>query len=88
MAWKWYVYILLCDDDSYYTGLTWQIDQRWTQHLTGLGGHYTREHPPIKLVYQEEHTNLLEARMREKQIKGWSRAKKEKLIKGEWGAWI
>ena len=40
-----------------------------------------------KLVYLEEYENLEVARRREKQIKGWSRIKKEKLIKGEWGKW-
>ena len=87
MIWKWYIYVLLCNDGSYYTGRTWQADARWTQHLSGLGGRYTAEHPPIELVYLEEHTSLEESKQREKQIKGWSREKKEKLISGEWTKW-
>ncbi len=87
MNWKWYVYILQCIDKSYYTGITWQPNQRWTQHLNGLGSDYTQNHPPEKIVYLEEHNNLNEARRRELQIKGWVREKKEKLIKGEWGKW-
>ena len=85
--WKWYVYIIMCKDKSYYTGMTWQPDGRWTQHLSGFGSRYTTTHKPEKVVYLEEYENLKEARLREKQIKGWTREKKEKLIKGEWGKW-
>ncbi len=84
MTWKWYVYIIECIDRSYYTGMTWQPDSRWTQHLSGLGSRYTVEHKPKRLAYLEEYEDLAQARLREKQIKGWTRAKKEKLIRGEW----
>lgn len=87
MEWRWYVYIIRCEDGSYYTGMTWQPDRRWTQHLSGLGSVYTSKHKPQTLVYLEEYDNLDQARRREKQIKGWTREKKEKLIKGEWGKW-
>lgn len=87
MKWKWYVYIVLCEGGFYYTGLTWKTDLRWTQHLSGLGSKFTSKYKPQKVVYIEEHDNLEEARKREKQIKGWTREKKEKLIKGEWGKW-
>lgn len=88
MNWRWFVYILLCEDDSYYTGMTWQPDLRWQQHVYRLGGTYTAEHPVRSLVYLEEYEHLETARIREKQIKGWSRVKKEKLITGQWGPWI
>lgn len=87
MQWKWYVYILLCEDESYYTGLTWQPDTRWIQHFSGLGAKYTSRHKPKRVVYLEEYEDLDEARRRERQIKGWTRFKKEKLIRGEWGKW-
>lgn len=87
MEWRWYVYIIECFDKSYYTGLTWKPDLRWIQHLSGLGSRYTSKHKPEKLVYLEEYDNLDQARRREKQIKGWTREKKEKLIKGEWEKW-
>jgi len=87
MGWKWYVYILVCKDDSYYTGITYKPDKRWIQHLSGFGAKYTLKHKPKELVYLEEYKNLEEARLREKQIKGWTRKKKEKLIEGEWGKW-
>lgn len=60
---------------------------RWTQHLSRLGSKYTAKKKPEKLVYLEEYEDLQMARRREKQIKGWTRIKKEKLIKGEWGKW-
>ncbi|MFH1430824.1 MAG: GIY-YIG nuclease family protein [Candidatus Uhrbacteria bacterium] len=85
MQWKWYVYILECDDGSYYTGMTWKPDLRWEQHLSGFGAKYTAKHKPKRLVYLEEFEVLEYARQREKQIQGWRREKKEKLISGEWG---
>ena len=83
--WKWYIYILLCKDSSYYTGKTWKPELRYDQHLSGLGGRYTAEHGVEKLVYLEEHDDYQTASKREKQIQGWTRQKKEKLIRGEWG---
>ncbi len=87
MKWKWYVYIIECYNESYYTGMTYRADRRWEQHLSGLGSRYTAAHKPRKIVYLEEFDNFEEARGREKQIKGWRRKKKEKLISGEWGKW-
>ncbi|MBI4050379.1 MAG: GIY-YIG nuclease family protein [Candidatus Doudnabacteria bacterium] len=87
MTWKWYVYIIECVGGSYYTGRTWNPDDRWMQHLSKLGSKYTAKHTPKKVVYMEEYENFEEASLREKQIKGWTRAKKEKLIRGEWSRW-
>ncbi len=82
--WKWYVYIIECLDNSYYTGLTWDPSVRFEQHLFRHGSKYTSKHGVKKLVYLEEYEDFDEARYREKQIKGWTRDKKKKLIKGEW----
>jgi predicted GIY-YIG superfamily endonuclease len=82
--WKWYVYILECLDNSYYVGRTWRVDLRVEQHISGLGGGYSAEHGFKKIVYIEEYENFGEASLREIQLKGWARKKKEKLIKGEW----
>lgn len=87
MKWKWFVYIVECVDGSYYVGMTTSIDRRWTQHLSRIGSAYTAKHKPKTVVYLEEYETLDEARLREKQIKGWTRQKKEKLIKGEWSKW-
>jgi len=88
MQWKWYVYIIECENNTYYTGMTWKPDKRWTQHLSGLGSKHTARHKPKKLVYLEEYDNFEHARKREHQIKDWSQKKKRKLINGEWGKWV
>ncbi len=82
--WHWYVYIIECNDGTYYTGMTWNLDNRLEQHISRLGSKYTSEHGVKKLVYFEEFNNLEMARKREKQIKSWSQAKKRKLINGDW----
>ena len=78
------MYIVECKDGKYYTGMTWNISNRMAQHASTLGSKYTRRHGFRRLVYQEEHEDLETARVRERQIKDWSRAKKERLIRGEW----
>ena len=85
--WKWYVYIIECEDKYYYTGMTWKPDLRWSQHISGFGSKFTSKHKAKKVAYLEEYENLEVARKREIQIKGWNREKKEKLISGEWGKW-
>jgi len=82
--WRWYVYVLECKNDTYYTGLTWKLELRYNQHMSGLGGKYTAKHGVKKLVYFEEFEDLELARKREKQIKNWNQQKKRKLINGEW----
>ena len=84
MQWKWFVYILECLDKSYYVGRTWRVDLRVDQHISGLGSKYTAKHGVKRLAYVEEYENYEEACLREDQLKGWTREKKEKLIKGEW----
>lgn len=83
-SWKWFVYIIECKDGLYYTGMTWNVSNRMTQHMSSLGSKFTSKHGYKRLVYYEEHSDLLEARRREKQIKDWSRKKKEMLINGTW----
>jgi len=82
--WKWYVYIIECKDNTYYTGMTWKVDSRYGQHLSGLGGKYTARHGVKRIVYIEEHEDFKQAKAREKQVKNWSQKKKEKLIQGKW----
>jgi putative endonuclease len=78
MAW---VYILECSDGSYYTGSTIDLERRFFQHASGVGGAaYTRRRLPVKLVFAEEYARVDEAYAREKQIQGWSRAKRQALI--------
>ena len=79
---KGYMYILKCKDNSYYVGSTNNLTIRIEEHNNGLGCSYTRERPPVKLIYYEECLNIKEAFIREQQIKGWSRKKKNALIHG------
>lgn len=76
------MYILLCDDGSYYTGSTIDLEQRLEDHFSGEGANYPRKHKPVKLVYCEEFERIDEVYYREKQVQGWSRKKKEALING------
>jgi len=78
---KYFVYILSCSDDSYYTGITNDIDLREEQHNQGLDKKaYTFKRRPVKLVWYQEFENPNEAIAKERQIKGWNRKKKEALI--------
>lgn len=74
------MYILLCSDDSYYTGSTIDLEKRLIEHQSGNGSNHTKKRLPVKLVYCEEFQRIDEAFYREKQVQGWSRAKKEALI--------
>ena len=78
-----HVYILLCDDGTYYTGSTKYLNLRLKQHFSGEGANHTKKHKPIKLVYTECFNRIDYAFNREKQIQRWSHAKKEALINGE-----
>ena len=80
---KGYMYILLCNDGSYYTGSTNDLERRMEEHFSGQGSNHTKKHPPVKLLYYEEFQRIDEAFYREKQVQGWSRKKKEALINGQ-----
>jgi putative endonuclease len=82
---KWRVYIAKAKTGRYYTGITTDTKKRIIKHNSGKGSKFAREQGPFLLIYESEtFLNKSEARKREDQIKGWSRYKKEKLIKGEW----
>lgn len=76
-----YIYILKCNDGSYYTGITNNLERRIREHENGqLKGCYTQNRRPVTLAYFEKYYNVNNAITREKQLKGWSRKKKEALI--------
>jgi putative endonuclease len=77
------MYILLCADGSYYTGSTTHLELRVAQHQAGEGANHTRKHGPVELVYFEHYQRIDHAFYREKQVQGWSRKKKEALIRGD-----
>ena len=80
----WHVYILLCSDDTLYTGITMQIARRFGQHATGTGAKYFRGRQPLRLVYLEGGHTRSSASRREAEIKGMTRAEKT-ILASSWG---
>ena len=79
-----YVYILKCKDQSYYTGITSNLIERVQQHQSGWKSDaYTHSRRPVELVFHVRFTNANDAIAFEKRVKGWSRKKKEALINGD-----
>ena len=82
------VYILQCANGQYYVGSTTNLIRRISEHQLAdealyRGAKFTKAHQPIELVYTEEYEDDHTGRMREQQLHGWSRAKKEALIRGD-----
>ena len=82
---SYFVYILKCSDNSYYTGFTNNLERRIQEHQSGKNKNcYTFNKRPLKLVWFETFNDVLNAIAIEKKIKGWSRIKKEALIHEDW----
>lgn len=79
-----WVYILRCSDDSYYTGHTDNLEKRVGEHQSGLCDGYTRARLPVELVFSQQCATRIEALSAERQIKGWSRKKKQAMMRGDW----
>jgi len=77
-----FVYIVQCADGLYYTGVTNDLNRRIGEHNSGLIEGFTSKRLPVRLVYHQSFKNVLDAVAAEKQIKGWSRKKKEALKAG------
>lgn len=81
------VYILECNDGSYYTGMTSDFETRIHQHQLGVFAHsYTFTRRPVKLVYSAEFTDVFEAIAWERRIKRWSKSKRTALINSDWNS--
>ncbi len=81
------IYMLRCADNSYYVGLTKKpVEERLGEHNQGVVDGYTKSRRPVALVFTETYGRLVEAISRERQIKGWSRRKKEALIRFDYEA--
>jgi putative endonuclease len=81
-----YLYILRCADGSYYTGTTRNdLESRLAEHNAGRFAGYTSKRRPVRLVFMQHFDVITDAIAAERQLKGWSRAKKEALIAGNWG---
>ena len=79
-----WIYILRCADQSYYTGHTDNFEKRIAEHESGEIEGYTSTRLPVRLVFSEQFPTREEALACERQIKGWSRKKKEALMRGDW----
>ncbi len=79
-----WVYILKCSDGSYYTGHTENLELRISQHQQGTVAAYTSTRLPVELVFSQAFPSRAEAIVSERQIKGWTRAKKEAMMRGDW----
>ena len=79
-----YAYLLRCNDGSYYAGHSDDLEVRIAQHQTGAMGGYTAKRLPVPLAWSDSFPTRDEAFAAERRIKGWSRAKKEALIAGDW----
>jgi putative endonuclease len=84
------IYILRCADGSYYTGITRRsVEERLSEHTQGLiSGCYTERRRPVKLAFSEYYERVDEAVAAERRIKGWSRAKKEAYMRGDFPALV
>jgi len=76
---KFFAYIARCSDNSLYTGYTTNIEKREAKHNKGDGAKYTRSRRPIKIIYFEEYNTRAEAMKREREIKKFSKKRKEQL---------
>ncbi len=80
-----YVYILKCSDDSYYVGVTNNLERRFSEHNEGNSPtSYTYKRRPLKLIWSMHFNDIRKAISFEKQVKGWSRKKKEALMNDDW----
>jgi putative endonuclease len=77
----WHVYILLCKDSSFYTGICENINDRLKRHNSGRASKYTRSRRPVVLLYIEKCASKSRALRREAEIKDFSRESKKRLIK-------
>ncbi|MDQ6763094.1 MAG: GIY-YIG nuclease family protein [Bacteroidota bacterium] len=85
LSYNYSVYVVECKDDSYYIGVTNDLDRRLWEHFTGLSIEcYTYSGRPVVLKYFETTHDIRQAFLREKQLKGWSKKKKEALFKEDW----
>ena len=78
---NWFLYILACCDDSFYTGITKDLQRRLKMHNDGKASRYTRTRRPVRIIYQEPCGNRTQALVRECAVKALSKKKKEQLAK-------
>ncbi|WP_199555921.1 GIY-YIG nuclease family protein [Sandaracinobacteroides hominis] len=79
-----HTYILRCADGSYYVGHTDNLEHRLAEHQSGTRGGYTSRRRPVTLLWSQHFQTRDDAFAAERQLKGWSRAKKEAMMAGNW----
>lgn len=77
-----FVYIVECDDGTFYTGYTTDVERRVEEHNAGVGARYTRGRTPVEVIYTEAYASKSEAMSREYAIKQLRRRQKERLVDG------
>jgi putative endonuclease len=77
---KFYLYIIKCSDNSFYTGIATNVEKRLSNHMKGKGSKYVRSRLPFQLVYREEINSMPKALKREMEIKKMSRKEKMALL--------
>lgn len=78
----WFVYMIECEGGWLYTGMTGDLLRRWTEHQRG-GARFTKAKRPLRVIHVESFSTRREAERRERQLKGWTRAKKWALAHGD-----
>lgn len=81
---NWFTYLLLCDQKTFYVGICSDMQKRLKEHRAKKS-FFTKKFSDIELAYCEKYETRHEAALREKQLKGWGRAKKQMLIDGKLG---
>lgn len=79
---KYFIYVLLTENNTYYCGYTDDVQKRFEKHKNGIGAKYTRANKPIKIVFQQQFDTKSEAMKAEKKFKSLSRSQKESIING------
>ena len=79
-----FTYIILTSNNKYYVGHTNNLAKRFEYHEKGFGAKFTKKNRPLKVIWSQQFEAENDAIKRERQIKGWSRIKKEKLTSGAW----
>jgi predicted GIY-YIG superfamily endonuclease len=82
-----HVYILRCNDGRYYVGsVRGSLERRVAEHNAGVYGGWTARRRPVELVFSQSFARIEDAIAAERRLKGWRRAKKEAIIRGDWAA--
>lgn len=79
-----HVYLLLCNDGTFYVGSTSNLDARLWMHQQGRGAEYTKDRLPVTLVWAQEFERVVDAFAVERKLHGWSHAKKQAVVDGNW----